>query len=185
MAVQRRKEEEQELNLTPIMNLVTILIPFLIMAAQFVNLSVIDSTLPAIGPPQPAEEQEDDEPPLNLSLAVTDAGITVLGADAVLNPDGGDAAAEGEERPPTVPCKSGGECTDLEDYDWPELTRILNLIKDQYPDDENVIIVPDSDMRYEIVVKTMDVARDDPENKDADDKSRKLFPFVVIAGGAM
>ena len=187
MAVQRRTEEEQELNLTPIMNLVTILIPFLIMAAQFVNLSVIDSTLPAIGPPQPVEEQEDEEPPLNLSLAVTDAGITVLGADAVLNPDGGgDAApAEGEERPPTVPCKSGGECTGLEDYDWPELARILNLIKDRYPDDENVIIVPDSDMRYEIIVKTMDVARDDPENKDADDKSRALFPFVVIAGGAM
>lgn len=191
MAVQRRKEEEQELNLTPIMNLVTILIPFLIMAAQFVNLAVIDSTLPAIGPPQPVEEQDkDEEPPLNLSLAVTDKGITVLGADAVLNPDGGGEeaaapAAEGEERPPTVPCTSGGECTGLDDYDWAELTRILNLIKDQYPDDENVIVVPDSDMRYEIIVKTMDVARDDPENKGADGKSRVLFPFVVIAGGAM
>ena len=63
MAVQRRKEEEQELNLTPIMNLVTILIPFLIMAAQFVNLAVIDSTLPAIGPPQPVEEEPEKPPP--------------------------------------------------------------------------------------------------------------------------
>lgn len=49
MAVKRRAMAEQELDLIPIMNLVTILIPFLIMAAQFVNLAVIDSTLPAIG----------------------------------------------------------------------------------------------------------------------------------------
>ena len=34
MAVKRRSEDVQDLNLTPIMNLVTILIPFLIMAAH-------------------------------------------------------------------------------------------------------------------------------------------------------
>jgi biopolymer transport protein ExbD len=36
MAVKRKPTEDPDLNLTPIMNLVTILIPFLIMAAQFV-----------------------------------------------------------------------------------------------------------------------------------------------------
>ena len=54
MAVKRRVMDAPELNLVPIMNLVTILIPFLIMAAQFVQLAVIDSTLPAIGAPQTA-----------------------------------------------------------------------------------------------------------------------------------
>ena len=184
MAVQRRTEEAQELNLTPIMNLVTILIPFLIMAAQFVNLAVIDSTLPAIGPPQPVEE-EPEKPPLNLSLAVTEDGITVLGADAVLHPDGAPEVAEGEERPPTVPCKSGGTCTGVDDYDWGELRRTLGLIKDEYPDDENVILVPDNDMRYEIIVKTMDTSRDNPDAPGPDGKARTLFPFVVVAGGAM
>ncbi len=184
MAVKRRTEEEQELNLTPIMNLVTILIPFLIMAAQFINLAVIDSTLPAIGPPQPVEE-EPEKPPLNLSLAVTDKGITVLGADAVLHPDGAPPVVEGEERPPTVPCKTGGECTGVDDYDWEELRRILGLIKDEYPDDENVIIVPENDLRYEVIVFTMDTSRDNPENKTPEGKARVLFPYVVIAGGAM
>ena len=84
MAVKRRSEEMQELNLTPIMNLVTILIPFLIMAAQFVNLAVIDSTLPAIGPPSTEPPDPNEEPPLNLSLAITTEGITILGADKVL-----------------------------------------------------------------------------------------------------
>lgn len=74
----RRTAEEAPLDLVPIMNLVTILIPFLLMSAQFVTLAVIDSTLPAIGPPQEVQE-EPDEPPLMLSIAVTDQGFTVLG----------------------------------------------------------------------------------------------------------
>jgi biopolymer transport protein ExbD len=184
MAVKRRIGADQDINLIPIMNLVTILIPFLLMAAEFVQLAVIDSTLPAIGPPQ-AIEEEPDKPPLNLSLAVTEMGITVLGADAVLNPEGAAPPAEGEERPPTVPCTSGGECNGLDDYEWAELTRILGLIKDEYPDDENVILVPDSRVQYEILVKTMDSSREDRANPGPDGKPRLLFPFVVIAGGAM
>lgn len=184
MAVKRKKMGAEELNLVPIMNLVTILIPFLLMAAEFVSLAVIDSTLPAIGPPQPVEE-EPDKPPLNLSLAITDQGLTVLGADAVLNPEGAPPVAEGEVRPPTVPCSSGGKCTGLDDYDWAELTRILALIKDEYPDDENVILVPAQRTKYELVVKTMDSSREDRDNRGPDGEPRTLFPFVVIAGGAI
>ena len=121
MAVKRRVVEVEDLNLTPIMNLVTILIPFLVMAAQFVQLAVIDSTLPAIGPPQPTDE-EPDKPPLNLSLALTERGVTVMGADAILHPDGAPVVAEGETRPPTIPCKSGGVCTSVDDYNWNKLT---------------------------------------------------------------
>ena len=190
MSVKRRGEELQELNLVPIMNLVTILIPFLLMAAQFVHLAVIDSTLPAIGPPTPPEEQP-EKPPLSLSLGLMSKGLMVLGADAVLNPGAvaavPDATAdpgEGINRPPTVPCKSGGECTSVDDYDWKELTRILGLIKDEYPDDENVIMVPDQHLQYEILIKAMDSSRSDPDVK-VDGKPRTLFPFVVIAGGAI
>lgn len=185
MRSKRHQMEDQELNLVPVMNLVTILIPFLLMAAEFVSLAVIDSTLPAIGPPQPQEE-EPEKPPLNLSLAITEAGVTVLGADAILFPDGAPPVAEGELRPPTVGCKSGSsKCTGLEDYNWEELTRILGQIKDEYPDDENVILVPDSRTKYEVIVKTMDFSREDRENKGPDGQPRLLFPFVVIAGGAI
>ncbi|MFK7927181.1 MAG: hypothetical protein AB8H79_03260, partial [Myxococcota bacterium] len=37
-----------DLNLIPIMNLVTLLIPFLLMSAQFVSYAIIESSLPAI-----------------------------------------------------------------------------------------------------------------------------------------
>jgi biopolymer transport protein ExbD len=187
MASKRKTVKEEPLNLIPVMNLVTILIPFLLMAAEFVSLAVIDSTLPAIGAPQPPDpnQQEDEEPPLQLSLAITAKGVRVLGADKVLFPDGAPELAEGEEAPPTVPCVSGGSCTSVDDYNWSELTRILAKVKDTYPDDENVIIVPDTKISYEVIVATMDASREDKESTGADGKYRTLFPFVVIAGGAM
>ena len=186
---ERGDQVEEALDLVPIMNLVTILIPFLLMAAQFVHLAVIDSTLPAIGQPTEVEEEPPDKPPLVLTVALTDRGFTVTGADAVLNPEGagGEAAApaEGEDKPPTVPCNSGGTCSGVDDYNYKELTRILGLIKDEYPDDENVILLPESRIKYEVIVRVMDATREDQENKNADGTFRTLFPFVVIAGGAL
>ena len=43
--------------------------------------------------------------------------------------------------------------------DWNELAEILKDIKDEYPDDENMIVVPDSYTRYEIIVRAMDIGR--------------------------
>jgi hypothetical protein len=181
----KRLETADELNLVPIMNLVTILIPFLLMAASFVNFAVIDSTLPAIGEPQPPEE-EPDKPPLNLSVIITDEGYTIGGADAIINPEGvGEAAVseeEAEEAGPTIPCKEQG-CPTLESYDIEELTRYLNLIKDEYPDDENVILVPEAMVPYEVLILTMDKTREDI-GQMVDGDPRLLFPFVVVAGGA-
>ena len=86
-----RGGDAEDLDLVPIMNLVTILIPFLLMASSFVTLAAIDSTLPAIGDPSPPSETDEDK--LSLSIAITDEGWTLLGADAVLG-----APAEGEDR---------------------------------------------------------------------------------------
>jgi biopolymer transport protein ExbD len=181
----RRHRGEEELNLVPIMNLVSILIPFLLMAAQFVHLAVIDSTLPAIGEPQEVEKEEDEKPPLVLTVVVTDRGFTVGGADAVLNPDmeEEEEPEEGDEREPTVPC-SDGNCSNPESYDYEELTRLLSKIKDEYPDDQNVILLPEARIQYEIIVRVMDAAREDRQEKNDDGTFRELFPFVVIAGGA-
>jgi hypothetical protein len=166
------------------MNLVTILIPFLLMSAQFVHLAVIDSTLPAIGPPQEVE-QEDTEPPLMLSIAMTDQGFTILGDNGVVTgePEEGAEPVDPSEAEPTIPCKER-PCADVESYDYDELTRMIGLIKDEYPEDENVILVPESRISYEVLVRTMDASREDAKNKAADGTPRLLFPFVVIAGGA-
>ena len=176
MARKNRDEVDTDLDLIPIMNMVTILIPFLLLSVQFVSLAVIDSTLPAIG--KPSEPTEEDKEKLNLSVAITDSGYTVLGASGVLgNPEGEGA---------TVPCLRDG-CPGVDAYDIAKLTETLSQIKDEFPDEENVILVPESNVPYEVLIATMDASREDPDTKvtigSRKDIPRPLFPFVVIAGG--
>ncbi len=161
----------EQLSLLPVMNLVSILIPMLLMSAQVVHLAVIDSTLPGI------EEESDEpvEPGLKLSLLITDQGITVAGSEALL------PNSEGEG--PTLPC-SGDPCAGPESYDYYALTELLGQVKDEHPDEATVILVPESRVPYEVIVGVMDAAREDPETIGPDGTPRPLFPNVVVAGGA-
>ncbi len=150
----------------------------------------IEISLPAIGPPGAFDD--DERPPLNLTMLVTDRGLNVLGADAVLFPDGAvDTALD--DPAPTVPCVSGGACTGIDDYDWAELSRLLGLVKDEYPDDLSVIVVPESDISYDVIVRVMDHARWAPQlPMDAEfgaweywkSVRRELFSQPILAGGA-
>lgn len=172
----RGAAESEDLDLVPIMNLVTILIPFLLMASSFVTLAAIDSTLPAIGEPQEKTDEEPEET-LNLSIAITDAGFTVLGSDATLKGSGED------DQGATIPCARSG-CPSPDAYDVDELRSLLIQIKDRWEDEENVILIPESHVPYEVIVLTMDASREDPDTKDGEGNPRLLFPNVVIAGGA-
>jgi hypothetical protein len=158
------------------MNLVTILIPVLLMAIKSLELAIIDTTLPAIGAPTTVVQDKPENPPLELKLAVTNAGVRLLGADEFL--------ADPEER--FLPCKSSGPCRGLDDYSWGDLSERLLIIKnaavEQGRDSSNVILIPESNLRYEILIKVMDVARNKPvEGEGATPIT--LFPHAVFAGG--
>ncbi len=153
-------------------------------------LTTIESSLPAIGPPR---TDYDEQPPLNLSIVVSDQGLSVMGADAVLFPDGHSDSGEDADAP-TLPCLGGAECTGIDDYDWAELGRLLGSIKDQYPDDLRVIVVPESQISFEVLVRVLDHARWAPHIPiDAERGAweywqsvrRELFPLSTLAGGAI
>ncbi len=179
----KRNQLADELDLVPIMNLVTILIPFLLMASSFVELAVINSSAPAIGAPTPNDADEDET--LNLSVIITDEGFTVAGSDATLKSD-----EEDGDRGPTVPCKKLG-CPTPSSYDIGGLQKVLRDIKERWQDEWTVILVPEGGLPYEVLIATMDATRNDPEGepppKDMNGNpmyTGNLFPEVVIAGGA-
>jgi biopolymer transport protein ExbD len=211
MAVKRKKQKDPELDLVPIMNLVTILIPFLIMAAEFIQLAVIDSSAPPIGEPDPNQEPEED--PFSLTVTLQQDGIVIDGSPIVR-----DAITEGYpefdfsydsngNREPLIRCRDG-QGTDLErcemadHYDWEELATMLRQVKlDSTEGDdveEDVILQVAGTVRYEIVVQAMDVIRDgngfvDLEsnwNRRSDDGSGGdpsraplvLFPRIALSG---
>jgi len=174
MAKGKRGDQAEDLDLVPIMNLVTILIPFLLMASSFVSLAVINSTLPAIG--QETEPEDDtDEPPLSLKVAITDEGFVVQGNDELLKP-------EGEAKGKVIDCKVTG-CPTPDAYNVEELLELLVKVKEVNEDEENVILVPESTIPYEVLIMTMDATREDPDSKGINNLPKQLFPGVVIAGG--
>jgi len=157
----RTPKTTASLNLLPVMNLVTILIPLLLMGAQMMNLVVVDTTLPAICSVGCSDSDPTDEP-FNLSVLVSADGLTLQGVDRGL-----------EE--PRIPC-TDGHCRSLESYDFAALTRRLTLIKEAHPRKEHLILVPDERVSYEVIIGVMDAARE-----TSDDRS--LFPSVTLSGG--
>lgn len=182
MLVSKRRGDDGDLNLLPVLNLVSILIPFTLMTTNFVQLAVIDTTVPALAAAG-AQPDEDAAEPLTLTLFLTEQGIGVAGADAIVY-GASPPEAEGAMRPPTLPCASG-VCSSAESYDWKGLTGLLSRIKDANPDEEDVLIVPERRVSYEVIVRAMDASRDDPSARAPDGGPRRLFPHVVLAQGAL
>jgi len=161
-------------NLVPIMNLVTILIPFLLLTVTFVHLAVVDSSLPAITPPRPS-----DDPGLGLTVAITEDGFLVAGRTAILG-EGSEAIGsigEATERAPTLARAADGE------YPYDALTDLMVRIKADYPDETRVVLMPDLGVSYDVIIGTMDATRDHtPPGAPA---RELLFPHPVMAGGML
>jgi len=159
------------LNLLPFMNLMTLLIPFLLLSASFITIAVIDSSLPAIGQPQPKDktEEEDKEPPLNLQIAITEDGFTVSGSSPLLG-CGTAGKADGENTCKQIPlnpdtaitlpngnsstyCKqtqcggvaSAGCQPDKECHDFKALKELVTMLKDPKWESGVVVQYPDEE----------------------------------------
>ncbi|MBX2801555.1 MAG: biopolymer transporter ExbD [Myxococcales bacterium] len=155
-----RNTAKDELDLVPIMNLVTILIPFLLFSATFVSLGAIETTVPGI------VDQVDVDPPPSLELSVTiDHQGYVVGTGLHAQPDP-------DWTLPRDPAHAGPDS-----WDTTGLVRILAELKEEHPQEDTVILVPASDVSYDVLIHTMDATAgrlsDEP-----------LFPAVVVAGGA-
>jgi biopolymer transport protein ExbD len=73
-----------ELELTPMMNLFSNLIPFLLLTASFASIKILDVKLPELAPPTTVIKDKDDEG-LLLTVFITDEGVT-LGAKGAMLP---------------------------------------------------------------------------------------------------
>jgi len=196
-------ESSTEIDIVPMMNLMSILIPVMLLQMQMIQVYVINTTLPSLGGSDSDEPQKKPEkPPLNLTLTVSGEGFFISAVGATLVGPGG-------EGKPTVPkkvqwkwytqnrtCdqfeekrlkgdsivvdrKAGGKgCwVNFSDYDYEALTKKLVGIKEQYQDEENMIINPEGDIRFGTIVKVMDAGRKNPSGEGF------LFPNVVISAG--
>jgi len=131
-----RTGREVELNITPIMNIFVILIPFLLLTATFVRIAIIELSLPTLDQSGGGEASEKE--------------LTVL--VVAISPEGFEVKTS-EKKFPLIP-KVG------ERFDYRELKEKLREVKQQFPKLEDVIISPTSEIRYETIIKVMDQCRE-------------------------
>ncbi len=198
------KEDVQELNLTPMMNLVGILIPALLVSAAFIEIAVVNVAAPSISDaPPPQEPPKDDKPPLNLTVTVTDKGYIVAASGAVLpgpQPNGPTFPIQQKTvscsryrdgwPPPREKNRGSAKCPKESGsgesqqsfwvYDTEALRKKLIDIKESFPDEHRIIIAAEPDVEYEAIVDVMDTAR---EVKDEQGEIQTLFDEVVLSPG--
>ena len=137
----RRSETSGELNLVPIMNMVTILIPFLLMASATTSMAVIQTRLPGAGDPT-------ENPVRTPVVVITDQGLRLERIDG-----------SSEE----LPCDN--PCTGPSSYDLAALTRMLTEEQSADRVRTTVTLIPEDQVSYETVLSVFDTARG-PANKE-------------------
>lgn len=154
--VRRAHREAPELNITAFMNLMVVLVPFLLITAVFSHLTILELNLPPDSN-QPANQEQKQE--LNFEVIVRKDDITV--ADTV----GGILK---------VITKTN------EKYDFSALSDLLTKIKAKYPEKQNITILLEPEIPYDVLVQAMDTVRVVSVVESASLVKKELFPLIAI-----
>lgn len=175
----RMEQVENDLNLTPAMNLILILIPLLLLAMETMKIAVINVSTPQIGPIDetvPPDSTPPDHKPLKLTAAITDQGVILYAREQVM-------VNQNDPLGPTIPKIDGTEAgfPGQKVYDWKKLGTMLADIKSANPGESSIIISAEPHLKYREIIKVMDIAREAIENG----KKRTLFPDAILSAGVI
>jgi len=153
--------ESTDIDLTPYMNLLVVLAPFLLVTAVFERLAALEIYLPqptaaeaAAGAKPPAQQEEQ----LLLTVSISDKGILV---------------ANGAQLLTLVPPIPTG-------YDLPALSSALQQLKSRYPTADSAAILSKGNVPYETLVAVMDTTREALVTVDGKKKRYVLFPNISL-----
>lgn len=145
-----------DLDMTPMMNMLIILISFLVTMVVFTQLAVIKFNLPPQGggggndaQAQSDSAAADTAQAVDITVVVSENGFQIIGEGRKLDPI------------PKGP----------KDYDYKRLAAFMQTLKKEYPGAEDVVLLIDSAIVYQDIITTMDVMR---ENR---------FPNILLSGG--
>jgi hypothetical protein len=146
-------------------------IPVLLLSISFIEYVSLDASLPAFVGSEDKNGLIKNEKKLGLTVAITDNGFVIGGQGGLLKVSGGE----------TVIRKTSDG-----DYDYLSLSKKMLEIKKSFADEWTVIIVPESDTKFETLVNTMDATREyvfvGPSGKMG---KQTMFPNVVLGGGIL
>lgn len=142
-----------DLDLTPIMNMVMVLIPMMLLSVVFTAIHVIDVTMPQRSA---GAAQNNGDPPKRLQLFISKQGFTIVEGITTL-PARGSCQVGG----PTI-CPSDPDAElEVNRHNWVELYNALFEIKQKpdWSDHDQIEIIADAAINFGVLVKAMDVSR--------------------------
>ncbi len=156
MARLHKRHESAEINLTSMIDMMTILVFFLLVHGGFVRLAILELNLPA------AQSTPSVEPPkFQLEVTVRESGIEV-----------GDRNAGLLSRIDSTPAG----------YDLAKLTEYLTRLKQEFPDKTDATLLLEPEVPYDSLVAVMDRIRV-AEQLDATNNRvlrTELFPEISV-----
>jgi biopolymer transport protein ExbD len=158
---------EVYLNLTPLMDVMSNILFFLLAAFGSTLVAVLPTTIPTRGD-APSADAVPKEAKVNATVRADAQGLT-LNCDSP-NVD-----------PAQLKEFSGRFARTANGYDFASFTAALKRIKEKYPESRTMVLVPDDGFKFELVVKIMDAAR---EQRFADGRKVVLFDEVVLSSTA-
>ena len=131
--------EETELNLTAVMNIFLILIPFMLLTAVFVRIAVLELSLPSLDRAgQTASNTQSKSTVLNI-LKISETGFELNSPEFKFQKLAKDQQQE---------------------FNWKGLADQLTRVKEKYPESEDILISPEDAILYQTIIKVMDTCRD-------------------------
>ena len=153
------------LNLTPLMDVMSNILFFLLAAFGASSLAILATTVPVQSAEETSIAAEEDKVTVTLRAEAT-AGFTLQCDSVTMTKE--QLRAYGGKIP-----KVDGK------FDLPGLTAALKKVKERFPGSSSMILVADDEIPYAEIVKIMDAAR---EHKLPDGRKIILFPEVVLSG---
>jgi biopolymer transport protein ExbD len=143
------------LNLTPMMDILTVLVVFLLITAVFTSITIMELSVPTSAGGAAARN-----PNFAIEVIVRKAGLQIANGSSV------EAA---------IPKKD-------DKYDLELLSKMLQRLKAQYPEKEDATILMEPKIEYDYLIQIMDAVREADVRAEGSKEVTKiaLFPKVSI-----
>lgn len=144
------------LNLTPLMDVFTVLVVFLLITAVFTSITIMELSVPTN-----AGASVSTKPNFTIEVIVRKAGLEIANGSSV------------EAAIPNIDDK----------YDLKKLSEILLRLKAQYPEKEDATVLMEPKVEYDYLIQIMDAVRGAEVRAEGSKEVEKIVLFPKISIG--
>lgn len=144
------------LNLTPLMDVFTVLVVFLLITAVFTSITIMELSVPTN-----AGASVSSKPNFTIEVIVRKAGLEIANGSSV------------EAAIPNIDDK----------YDLKKLSEILLRLKAQYPEKEDATVLMEPKVEYDYLIQIMDAVRGAEVRAEGSKEVEKIVLFPKISIG--